>query len=99
MTTTPELLLLAPADVLDQLVALLPPFLVRVRCGLIVSPCVPSHARNIISNALVQGYYIDKSNADGPLEDWDGWLEIDTPGAKTFIETSWKVNTPPPTEN
>jgi hypothetical protein len=89
-TDNTELCLAAPTDVLDRLAALLPKFLVRVRTGSVVSPCVPSIAKGIISNALVKGYHIDKTNGDGPLEEWDGWLVIDTPGHQTFIETSWE---------
>jgi len=89
---TAELDLMAPPELLEKLSATLPPHLVRsYRSGGPLSPYVRSEAVKILSDALAKGYLIDRTNSDGPLEEWDGWLVIHTPGANTFMETAWKV--------
>lgn len=46
---------------------------------------VPSLAVEALRDALAKGYTIDRTNADGPLEEWDGWLVISSP-VETFIQ-------------
>ena len=41
----------------------------------------------MIREALAKGYLVDRSNGDGPLEHWDGWLLLDLPEGETLIET------------
>lgn len=71
----------------EALFALLPEHLVRVRKGTVTAPHMRSLAEGIIMDALVKGYEIDRSNGDGPLDAWDGWLVVHTPELLTFIET------------
>jgi len=93
MTTSPdtqELSLAAPPDVLEQLTALLPFGVVHVRHGATEVPYVPSIVRGMLEEALAKGYVIDRTNEDGPLEDWDGWLFIVRPAGTVYIQTNWK---------
>lgn len=85
-TEAPELALEAAQDVLQQLVAWLPGYVIRVRRKGITSPVVPSLVRELISNALAKGYLIDRTNGEGPLDQWDGWLKIETPEAPIYIQ-------------
>lgn len=50
-----------------------------------------SFAIEALRDALAKGYTIDRTNEDGPLEEWDGWLVISSP-VETFIELRRKVN-------
>jgi len=94
MTTTlaesPELPLSAPPSILEQLAALLPPGVVHVRENGVVVPYVPSIVLGMLEEALAKGYVIDRTNEDGPLEDWDGWLFIIQPAGTVYIQTNWK---------
>lgn len=82
----PELALCDTTHVYGALCALLPSRLVYVRNKQYRTPCAPSIAQEIIADALVNGYHIDRSNGEGPLSEWDGCLLIETPGSPTFIE-------------
>jgi hypothetical protein len=73
--------------VLEQLLALLPAHLVRIRKGTTTAPHTRPMAEGILADALDRGYLIDRSNGEGPLEEWDGWLVIDTPGQPTYLLT------------
>lgn len=77
-------------DTLTQLAALLPEYLVNVRLSGIVSPFERSVVVGMIRNALEKGYTIDRTNSDGPLWEWDGWLEIIAPKASTFVQIASK---------
>ena len=85
----PELALSAPPTVLDQLSALLPLGVVYVREGATTSPFVPSLVRGMLEEALCKGYVIDRSNEDGPLNEWDGWIFIIRPAGTVYIQTKW----------
>lgn len=71
----------------EALFALLPYHLVRVRKGTTTAPHTRKLAEDIIMHALVHGYEIDRSNGEGPLDEWDGWLVVHTPDLPTFIQT------------
>lgn len=77
----------ADRELLAKLVALLPPVIVHIREGT-GPPCPFVHylAAEMIERALCEGWTIDRTNADGSLETWDGWLQIDTPGETTFLQ-------------
>lgn len=77
----------ADDEILAELVKLLPIISVRVRVG--SGPvCTYVHylAVELIRSALVQGFTIDRTNGDGPLAEWDGWLVIEALEAMTFLE-------------
>lgn len=76
----------ADRELLAELVALLPPYLVNVREGGAVSPFVRSLAAALIERALCEGHEIDRTNGDGPLYEWDGWLVISVPGKPIFLQ-------------
>ncbi len=77
----------ADRELLASLVALLPLYVVTVRTGLRgpLCPFVPYLAASLIERALCEGWDIDRSNGDGLLAEWDGWLKIETPDAPTFL--------------
>lgn len=78
----------ADRELLAELVALLPLYSVNVREGERGPACpfVRYLAAELIERALCQGYTIDRTNSDGPLAEWDGWLQIETPGSPTFLQ-------------
>jgi hypothetical protein len=84
---TLELPLEAPEGVLEALCALLPDYVVRGRRNGISWHMVPSLAQKELYDALAKGFLIDKSNGDGPLEEWDGWLVIYDEAGEMFLET------------
>lgn len=73
---------------LHQLISLLPLYLVNVRQGGAVVPHVPSIAIGILRDALAKGYPINQTSGD-LLGGWDGWIEVDNPDEKTFVETRY----------
>ncbi len=78
-----------PGALLAELARLLPPYLVRVRVGQgAACPFVRSLAVDMIARALDNGHTIDRSNADGPLWEWDGWLKIETDKEPIFLEVA-----------
>lgn len=72
---------------MELLLALLPSHLVKVRKGGTTAPHTRPMAEGILMDALDKGYLIDRSNGDGPLEEWDGWLMVETPEQPTYILT------------
>lgn len=74
-------------ELLAQLVALLPVGPVRVRVADDNYHClyVRSLCAAMIERALFEGWMIDRSNADSPVAEWDGWLMIDSP-TRTFLQ-------------
>ncbi len=90
--TTPELTLEAPPEIMESLISFLPRYGVAVRFEKsITSTYVRSIAEGMIRTALEQGYFIDRSNGDGPLAEWDGWFVLHTPKVRTFIQTTWRI--------
>lgn len=83
----PELALEAPEGVLDAIMELLPRHSVRVCYGHVICPVVTSVVEDMVSNALARGYLIDRTNGGGPLDEWDGWILIDTPEGIVYIAT------------
>lgn len=79
----------ADRELLAELVALLPPYMVLVRLGDkddCPSPFVRSLAGAFIESALANGHEIDRTNGEGPLAEWDGWLKIDVPGKPLYLQ-------------
>lgn len=81
-------------EVLAQLSLLLPSDLCHFRKGTspVIHPCTRSVAYAMLRDALENGYTVDRTNADGPLSEWDGWLVIDTPETQTFLQTNGRIN-------
>lgn len=77
----------ADRELLAELVALLPPHLVYVREGdsQTRSLYVHSLAARMIERALCEGWMIDRTNGDGEIAEWDGWLIIESP-KRTFLQ-------------
>lgn len=90
--STHELPLSAPPETLAQLVALLPtggaPIMMREE-GSVACPYVLSIVVGILREALARGSLVDRTNGNGPIEEWDGWLVIHGEKVKTFIRTAW----------
>ncbi len=78
----------ADRELLAELVALLPPDVVNVREGERGPPCpfVRYLVANMIERALCEGWEIDRTNGDGSLAEWDGWLRIAIPGEPVFFQ-------------
>lgn len=80
------------SEALEQLTTLLPEHLCHFKQGTeTVHPCTRAYAIGMLQDALEKGYTIDRSNGDGPLNQWDGWLIVDTPNQQTFIQTNGKI--------
>jgi len=75
-------------ETLPQLAALLPVGLVHVRWGMVTCPCSPQYVISLLASALQNGHLIDRTNEDGPIGEWDGWLVVHSP-EKAFIETTY----------
>lgn len=77
----------ADAELLTSLVALLPPHWINVRHGEKDVPCphVKSLVVKMLERALWEGWTIDRTNSDCPLDEWDGWLVIESP-VPVFIQ-------------
>jgi len=78
---------MAESETLTKLSALLPHGLVKVRWGNVTCPCTKPYVESLLASALKHGHLIDRTNGDGPLECWDGWLVIQAPTEQIFIET------------
>lgn len=48
-------------------------------------PYVRYLAASMIERALCEGWIIDRTNADGPVAEWDGWLVIESP-KRAFLQ-------------
>ncbi len=74
--------------ILQELVALLPPCRVDIRegAGGTPMPFVQYIAAEMIKDALIAGHEIDRTNSDGPLAEWDGWLVIRRSGNPLFLQ-------------
>lgn len=68
--------------------------LVRYRSYNVTGPVTVKFAGVVIKEALEQGKLIDRTNGEGPMEEWDGWLIIysDEP---QYLQTLWS-KTPDP---
>lgn len=77
----------ADRELLAELVALLPLVVVNVREGVETFHCPYVHylAASMIERALCKGWIIDRTNADGPVTEWDGWLVIESP-KRAFLQ-------------
>lgn len=81
-------LFVSPPKPIEVLTALLPP-LPFIRVGKSVDRITSNFERSVVvrmfQEALDQGYAVDRTNGDAPLEEWDGWLCIHSP-LVTFIQ-------------
>lgn len=84
-----EIALEPPQDILHKLASLLTRDFVAIRIKAITFPVVYSLAVGMLSDALARGHLVDRSNGDGPLEEWDGWITIHAP-EKTHVQTNWQ---------
>lgn len=78
----------ADTELLASLVDLLPPSPVYVRHGEKDTPCpyVRSLVAAMLERALCEGWEIDRTNGDGPMSEWDGWLVIAVPDKPQFLQ-------------
>jgi len=65
---------------------MLPRFLLYIKQGGLTCPASRPVAEEELRRALADGTTIDKSNGEGPTEEWDGWLVIHRE-PPIFIET------------
>lgn len=63
----------------SAVLGLLPRYVVAMREGSVMSQYVPSIVRARLEAAWRAGHTIDRTNGDGPLEEWDGWLRVESP--------------------
>lgn len=88
----------ADRELLAQMVGMLPTHLVYVRKGDDQGtgcPYVHYLAAAMIERALCEGWTIDRTNGDGPVAGWDGWLVIESP-TRTFLRIAKKGGGPLP---
>lgn len=72
----PELPLEAPEEILAILSTYIGQGPIKIRRNGITSHYTRSLTIRFIQEALEKGYIIDRSNEDGPIHQWDGWLVI-----------------------
>jgi len=79
-------------DLLERLLGLLPPYVVNVREGADGQTCphVRYLAVALITRALDEGWGIDRTNGEKPVETWDGWLKLEppAPGKPLFLQVA-----------
>lgn len=88
-----------PLDALGQLMALIPDPIVNVRAGPLSMQLSRHIVKTALRYALENEHAINRTNGEGPLHEWDGWLELETDDVPHLIETKHakaKTNDPPP---